>query len=194
MKAGQVLMILRALLRDEDCRVTLYSDNLLLDYLSRAQNALISEFRENIQSFETKVLQGADIAMPSRIASIFTLTLNTMPLRYAQSATAFKNPPCLYHKHQNIYAISGIASGDLKLIASFFAKPLEDKNDECILDEFYTQALALWAFCEILLIEYDIANPQRLLFYKERLNEEKNALRSLKAGMNPHSLQSKAQM
>lgn len=119
MKGTQALMILRALLRDEDYKTYIYSDELLLDCLSRAQNALISEFRENIQSFETEVIQGADIAMPTRIASIFSLTLNTMPLRYAQSATAFKNPPCLYHKYQNIYAISGYANGKLKLVASF---------------------------------------------------------------------------
>ncbi len=195
MQARNVIMILRALLRDEDCRTSIYSDNLLLDYISRTQNALIREFRENIQTFKTQAKENTDIITPSPIASIFTLTLNDIPLSYAQSATAFKNPPALYHKQKNIYAISGsFASGELELVASFFAKPLEYKEDELILDESYTHALALGAFCELLLIEYDIANPQRLLFYKERFNEEKNALRTLKSGLNPQYLQSRAQM
>lgn len=198
MKASEVVMILRAFLKDEDCQNYVFSDGILLDYIHKAQNAIISEFRLNIHTISQTINTQEDIILPSQIAYIYSLTLNGRGLKYAQPSSALNDDePCFYHKRANIYAISGTktnTSANLNIVASFFAH-ISEIDDELCLSFEYFQTIALSAFCDLLLIENNVNNPQRLLFYKERLQDEKNALRAFRnKAMNKSATFSKASL
>ncbi|TLD79837.1 hypothetical protein LS68_009195 [Helicobacter sp. MIT 05-5293] len=196
MKAQELIMVIRSFLKDDNIEGHIFSDGFLLDYLSRAQNTLISQFKENIQTLKIRIKENEPITLPSRIAYIFHIALNGVEIKHASPIHAFKSPtPCFYHLSRRQYAITKGASGELEICASFFAPPLETKEDKVTLDALYTHAVILEAFCDILLIENTSFNPQRRAYYCQAREEEKARLRGIHNTSNAKGvIESKSQM
>lgn len=181
MKAQECLMILRSLLRDDNYQNTFFNDGILLDYLSRAQDSIISQFKENIQHIKQEIKPNSDITFKTPIAHVFFLLFNNVKLNISSPSHALMHKTlCFYHKNGSTYAIANNhEGGELEITASFFAPFLDTPDTELVLAQNYHQAIALEAFCDILLIQNSATNPQKREYYLKALNDEKNRLRGL---------------
>ncbi|WP_394952617.1 hypothetical protein [uncultured Helicobacter sp.] len=186
MNAREVIMILRSLLRDNDRENLFFSDGELLDKISSAQNEFISEFRENIHTF---FLQPQEHIQIQRLAYIFECTLDSKPLCFKHISSALKSPyPTLYHAGGDRYVIHNFKGGEeLRITASVFEPLLTSPSDELALGFEFAKALALRAYCDMLLVQTSPHNPQIYGFYKEALREEKQKIRALKNRANAKS-------
>lgn len=103
---------------------------------------------------------------------------------------------------QNVHFVSYLAvseldfsihTGVLEIIASFYAPPLESTHDPLQLSREYKKALEIASFCELLLIDTNSQNLQKLQFYRHELDQEKNNLRASKnRALNPSTLYTQA--
>ncbi len=186
MNAHEVIMILRSLLRDDDRENLRFSDGECLDKISHAQNEYISEFRENIHTLTYTPKE--QMRLP-RLAYIFECKLDGKPLAFKHISSALKNPyPTLYHAGGDRYVIHNFKGGEeLRITASVFEPLLTSPSDELALGFEFAKALALRAYCDMLLVQTSPHNPQIYGFYKEALREEKQKIRALKNRANAKS-------
>ena len=131
MKVYDVLLLLRARLRDVDYNDLRFSDNELIDYLRHEQNRVISEFGLNIQEFVFRKGE-VEINLPSECLC-FKLAKcgeKKLPLvTYQEFLENSNRDLCVYAKNLKTYCLNKEARREVKIYLSLSSHILEEKDD-----------------------------------------------------------------
>lgn len=195
MRASEIIARVRSLARDTDIEDLRFGDGEILECVSHAQSELVAEFGENIHIYTTKAKQSLEL--PSELGKIYSITLDGRQLDRGLFGRALgKERACFTHYGGRRYGVLGLKGQEgveLVITASFLPNTLESPRETLQLGESYKQALSLLAYCELLLIETNAQNLQKLQFYRAELEREKAKIRANKnRSMNAGTIETKA--
>lgn len=199
MQAIDVLNYARELLRDEDMDNYAYTNGSLLEKLSLIQNDLISDFRDNIDTFIVKdvpqaMKQKGYITMPCELAHIFIARLDNKPLEIRGIYLALREPiKCLYHLSGARFGIRNYAQeSELEITASCLSERIRYIETKLALDSSYLRALALGVVCAIIINESNALALQKIPVFKDLYEQEKAKIRAKKNILNtPRNIHTK---
>ena len=179
MQIADILLRVRARLRDIKFTDLRFSDNELLDYATSAQNDLIFAFNANLQDIEFN-LQDSDIfVLPHNVLNIIAIFLNNtqIPLKAYPIALNMDSNIAVFQKSSNVYQCTQRFSGKVRVIANFAGNPLS-MDSQCVLNALFADALVYGIMQRALQVETNEANLQRAAFYANAYSQEVSKLRS----------------
>lgn len=177
MKVYDVLLLLRARLRDVDYNDLRFSDNELIDYLRHEQNKVISEFGLNIQEFVFRKGE-VEINLPSECLC-FKLAKcgeKKLPLvTYQEFLENSNRDLCVYAKNLKTYCLNKEAPREVKIYLSLSSHILEEKDD-LSLENIFVNYLVLKVIKNLLLTETNTNNLQKIELYEALIRQDRNEL------------------
>ncbi|MDY2585465.1 hypothetical protein [Helicobacter sp.] len=179
MQIADILLRVRARLRDIKFTDLRFSDNELLDYATSAQNDLIFAFNANLQDIEFN-LQDSDIfVLPHNVLNIIAIFLNNtqIPLKAYPIALNMDSNIAVFQKSSNVYQCTKKVTGKIKVIANFAAELL-GIDSKCVLNTLFADALVYGIMQRALQVETNEANLQRTQFYANAYQQEIQKLRA----------------
>ena len=179
MQIADILLRVRARLRDTKFADLRFSDNELLDYATSVQDDLIFTFNANLHDVEFNLQDSDTFVLPHSVLNIIAIVINgkEIPLKAYPIVLSTDSSIAVFQKSSNVYQCTQRFSGKVRVIANFAGNPLS-MDSQCVLNALFADALVYGIMQRALQVETNEANLQRAAFYANAYSQEVLKLRS----------------